>query len=160
MQRALASVDAQLPFAGFHSMDDVRYRALAQERFQAVLLGSLAGLALLLAAVGIYGLIANSVAERTRELGIRLALGATVPQAIRAVALPGVALALAGSLVGSVLAGFASQLLRHLIWGVRTGDPLTFVAAGLGLLAVAAAASLLPALRVTRLNPAETLRQE
>jgi ABC-type antimicrobial peptide transport system permease subunit len=123
-------------------------------------LGALAGLALLLAAVGIYGLIANSVAERTRELGIRLALGATVPQAMRSVALPGVALALAGVAVGSVLAGFASQLLRHLIWGVRPGDPLTFVAVGLGLLAVAAAASFLPALRVTRLNPAETLRQE
>jgi predicted permease len=160
MQRALESVDPQLPFAGFHSMDDVRYRALAQERFQAVLLGALAGLALLLAAVGIYGLIANSVAERTRELGIRLALGATVPQAVRAVALPGVALALAGVVVGSALAGFASRLLRHLMWGVQPGDPRTFAAVGLGLLAVAAAASFLPALRVTRLNPAETLRQD
>jgi ABC-type antimicrobial peptide transport system permease subunit len=160
MQRALESVDPRLPFAGFHSMDDVRHSALAQERFQAVLLGALAGLALLLAAVGIYGLIANSVAERTRELGIRLALGATVPQAMRSVALPGVALALAGVMAGSVLAGFASQLLRHLVWGVRPGDPLTFVAVGIGLLGVAAAASFLPALRVTRLNPAETLRQE
>ena len=130
MQRALESVDPQLPFAGFHSMEDVRYRSLAQERFQAVLLGALAGLALLLAAVGIYGLIANSVAERTRELGIRLALGATVAQAMRAVALPGVALALAGVLAGSVLAGFATQLLRHLVWGVRPGDPLTFVRPG------------------------------
>jgi len=160
MQRAMQSVDPQLPFAGFHNMEDVRYRALAQERFQAVLLGALAGLALLLAAVGIYGLIANSVAERTRELGIRLALGSTVAQAMRAVALPGVALALAGVMVGSVLAGFASQLLRHLVWGVQPGDPFTFAAVALVLLAVAAAASFLPALRVTRLNPAETLRQE
>jgi predicted permease len=160
MQRTLESVDPQLPFAGFHSMEDVRYRSLAQERFQAVLLGALAGLALLLAAVGIYGLIANSVAERTRELGIRIALGASVAQAMRSVALPGVALALAGVLVGSVLAGFATRMLQHLVWGVRTGDPLTFVAAGIGLLGVAAAASFLPALRVTRLNPAETLRQE
>jgi predicted permease len=160
MQRALEAVDPRLPFAGFHSMQDVRYRALAQERFQAALLGALAGLALLLAAVGIYGLIASSVAERTRELGIRLALGATVAQAMRSVALPGVALALAGVLAGSVLAGFASQLLRHLVWGVQPGDPLTFAAVGIGLLGVAAAASFLPALRVTRLNPAETLRQE
>ncbi len=160
MQRALASVDPQLPFAGFHSMQDVRYQAFARERFQAALLGALAGLALLLAAVGIYGLIANSVAERTRELGIRLALGATVAQAVRAVAVPGIVLAPAGVAAGSVLAAFASQLLRHLVWGVRPGDPATFFAVGFGLLAVAAAASFLPALRVTRLNPAQTLRQE
>jgi putative ABC transport system permease protein len=115
---------------------------------------------LLLAAVGIYGLIANSVAERTRELGIRLALGATVAQAMRAIALPGVALALAGVVAGSVAAAFAAQLLRHLIWGVEPGDPLTFGAVGLGLLGVAAAASFLPALRVARLNPAVTLRQD
>jgi hypothetical protein len=160
MQRALASVDPQLPFAGFQGMEDVRYRALAPERLQAALLGALAGLALLLSAVGIYGLIANSVTERSRELGIRMALGATVPQAMRAVALPGVLLALAGVVVGSVLAGFAARLLRHLVWGVRPGDPLTFCAVGFGLLAIAAAASFLPTLRVTRLNAAETLRQE
>ena len=100
MQRAIQAVDPQLPFAGFHSMEDVRYRSLAQERFQAALLGALAGLALLLAAVGIYGLIANSVAERTRELGIRLALGATATQAMRAIAVPGLALALAGVIDG------------------------------------------------------------
>lgn len=160
MQHALGSVDAQLPFAGFHSMDDVRYHALGRQRFQAVLLGALAGLALLLSAVAIYGLIASSVAERTRELGIRLALGATVPQAIREVALPGLALGVAGVAAGFVLSGFASQLLRRLVWGVEPGDPLTFAAVGLGLLCVAAAASLVPALRVTRLNPAQTLREE
>jgi predicted permease len=160
MQGALAAVDPQLPFAGFHSMADVRFRALAEQRLEAALLGALAGLALLLAAVGIYGLIANSVAERTREMGIRLALGATVPQAMRAVALPGVALACAGVAAGSVLASFASRLLRHLVWGVRPGDPATFAGVAIMLLAVAAAASFLPALRVTRLNPAETLRQE
>ena len=160
MQGALQAVDPQLPFAGFHSMEDIRYRALTQERFQAWLLGALAGLALLLAAVGIYGLIANSVAERTRELGIRLALGATVAQAVRSVALPGVAMAMAGVMAGYALAGFASPLLRHLVWGVRPGDPLTFGAVGLILIGVAAAASFLPALRVLQLNPAETIRQE
>jgi len=160
MQRAMQAVDPQLPFAGFHSMEDVRYRSLAQERFQAALLAALAALALLLAAVGIYGLIANSVAERTRELGIRLALGATVAQAVRAIALPGVALALAGVMTGSVAAAFAARFLRHLIWGVEPGDPLTFGAVGLGLLGVAAAASFLPALRVARLNPSVTLRQD
>ena len=160
IERALASVDPQLPFAGFHSMRDVRYKAFAEERFQAGLLGGLAGLALLLAAVGIYGLIANSVAERTREMGIRLALGATMAQAMRAVALPGLALALAGIAAGSVLAAFASRLLRHLIWGVRPGDPVTFAVVAMVLLVVAAAASFIPALRIMRLNPAQTLRQD
>jgi predicted permease len=160
MQRAIQAVDPQLPFAGFHNMTDVRYHALAKERFQAALLGSLAGLALLLAAIGIYGLIANSVAERARELGIRLAMGATISQAMRAVALPGIVLAAAGIGAGSVIAGFASRLLTNLIWGVRPGDPLTFAAVAIVLLAVAALASMLPALRVLRLNPAETLRQE
>jgi ABC-type lipoprotein release transport system permease subunit len=77
---------------------------------------------------------------------------------MRAIALPGVALARV--MAGSVLAGFAAQLLRHLIWGVEPGDPLTFSAVGLGLLGVAAAASFLPALRVAYVNPAETLRQD
>lgn len=160
MQRAIQGVDPQLPFAGFHNMEDIRYRALSQERLQAALLAALAGLALLLSAVGIYGLIANSVAERTRELGIRLAMGATVSQAMRAVALPGIALAAAGIGAGSIAAGFASRLMRHLVWGVRVEDPLTFAAVALVLLAAAGLASFLPALRVLRLNPAETLRQE
>ncbi len=160
MQRALAAVDPQLPFAGFHSMEDVQYRALSRERLQAALLAALAALALVLAAVGIYGLIANSVAERTRELGIRLALGATVGQAMRAVALPGVGLALAGVAAGSVLAGFVTRVLRNLVWGVPLSDPVTFAAVVLGLVLIAAAASFLPALRVTRLNPADTLRQD
>ena len=77
-----------------------------------------------------------------------------------AISLYMLALALVGVAAGSVLAGFASQMLRHLIWGVRPGDPVTFVVVGFVLLGVAAAASFLPALRVTRLNPAETLRQE
>ena len=160
IERAVESTDPQLPFAGFESMEEVRYRSTAKERFQAALLGTLAGLALLLAAVGIYGMIANSVAERTRELGIRLALGATSGQAMRAVALPGVALAVTGVGAGLALAGFASRLLRHLIFGVQPGDPATFSMAAAGLLGVAAIASFLPALRVARLNPADTLRQE
>ena len=123
-------------------------------------IGGVAGLALLLAAIGIYGLIANSVVERTRELGIRMALGATVSQAMKTVAIAGVLLAAAGVAIGCALARAASQVLRSFVWGVSAADPLTFVAAAAGLLLVAMLASFIPALRVLRLDPAHTLRHE
>lgn len=141
-------------------MLDVRSRSYADQRFQTTLMSMLAGLALLLATVGIYGLIANSVVERTRELGIRMALGATVSQAIRTVALPGIALTTAGVAAGSFLALGSVKMLRHLVWGVRTNDPATFASVALVLILVAVAASYVPALRIVRLNPAETLRNE
>jgi predicted permease len=160
LQDAIRAVDPMMPFTGVHSMNEIRSGALASQRLQMTLLGVLAGLALLLAAIGIYGLIASSVIQRTRELGIRMALGATTAQAVRTVALPGVALSLAGVMIGCALARGATQTLRHLVWGVTPGDPLTYVAVAIVLLLVAAAASLLPSLRVARLDPASTLREE
>ncbi|HKW97780.1 MAG TPA: ABC transporter permease [Bryobacteraceae bacterium] len=160
MQRAMEAVEPQLPFSGFHTIGDLRARTLAAQRFQAMLVAIMAALALVLAAVGIYGLIAHSVAERTREMGIRMALGATVREAVSAVALPGIVLAFAGCVIGCVLAAGAVRVLRHLVWGVSTTDPATFAGVALGLLLVAAAASVIPVLRIVRLNPAETLREE
>jgi predicted permease len=158
IQSAIETVDPRLPIASFRGMDEVQRRATARQRFQAVLLAMLAGPASLLAALGIYGLIAHLVAERRREVGIRLALGATRWQTVRSAAQPGILLALVGTLVGCLLARLAVKSLQHLIWGVRATDPGTFAAVVLGLLLVAAAASLLPALRLNRLDPAETLR--
>ena len=126
----------------------------------ATLAGILAGLALLLAAVGIYGLIANSVAERTRELGIRMALGATVAQAIRTVSAAGIRLALLGLLLGCIVALAAVRVLRTLLWGIAPNDALTFAAVCGALLLVAGLASLLPGLRVVHIHPAQTLRDE
>jgi predicted permease len=160
LQDAIRAVDPMMPFTGVRSMNEIRSGALATQRLQMTLLGVLAGLALLLAAIGIYGLIASSVIQRTREMGIRMALGASTAQAVRTVALPGVALSIAGVVIGCALARGATQTLRHLVWGVTPGDPLTYAAVAIVLLLVAAAASLLPSLRVARLDPASTLREE
>jgi predicted permease len=158
MQKAVTSVDPLLPVVKFRTLDDVRGEAVATPRAQAMLFGTLAGLALLLSAVGLYGLVANGVAERTRELGIRMALGASSRQAMASAALPGLALALVGVLIGGVAARLAASSLRHLVWGVSVADPLTFAAAIGAVLAVAAIAALIPALRIVRLNPIRALR--
>jgi len=160
MQQAASSVDPLLPIASFRSMQELRSRSLGEQRFQSTLLATLSGLALLLAVVGLYGLMSQSVVERRREIGIRLALGASVARAVRDAAIPGVSLALAGVVAGCVFAGLSVRVLQHLLWGVSTTDPLTFVSVAFGLLLVAAFASLIPALRITRLNPADTLRDE
>jgi predicted permease len=158
MQQAVESVDPLLPVAKFRTLDEVRGEAVATPRAQALLLGTLAGLALLLAAVGLYGLVAASVAERTRELGIRLALGATSRQAIAAVALPGLALAGIGAAVGGVAARLGASTLQHLVFGISVADPSTFIVAIGTVLGVAAVATLVPALRIVRLNPVKALR--
>lgn len=160
MRRALASVDPRLPFSAFQSMAEVRGASLQEQRYQATLFSVLAALATLLAALGVYGLVAQSVAQRTREMGIRLALGATARGIIRTAVAPGIVLAAAGVLCGLVLALFATRLLKSLIWGVAPTDPVTFVVVALLLITVAALSSLIPALRLARLDPAKTLRSE
>ncbi len=125
-----------------------------------VLLGCLAVATMLLAAVGIHGLIATSVTERTREMGIRLALGATRPQALRTLALPGIGLALAGTVIGAAAALPATSLLQHFLWGVKAADPMTFGGVAALIVVVASLASLLPALRVLRVDPSSALRAQ
>ena len=160
MRSAVASVDRQLPFAEFRSMDEVRSGAFSRQRLQAVLLGSLAALALVLAAVGIYGLVAHSVMDRTREFGIRLALGAPRWQAIGQAARPGILLTLVGAGIGYFLAQGAGRLLASVLWGVQPDDRTAFVSVTALLVFVAALASLVPSLRIARLDPATTLREE
>ncbi len=160
IQQVASTVDPLLPIANFRTMNELRSLSLGQQRFQATVLATLSGLALLLAVVGLYGLMSQSVVERTRELGIRLALGSSVFRAIRDAALPGLSLALAGVAVGCAIAALSVRALQHLLWGVTATDPLTFTSVALGLVLVAGCASLIPALRITRLNPADTLRDE
>ncbi|MBV8842211.1 MAG: ABC transporter permease [Bryobacterales bacterium] len=160
MQQSVASVDPQLPFAEFRTMDEVRSAAFGMQRLQTTLLSSLAGLALLLSAVGIYGIIAHSVIERTREFGIRIALGSSHAKAISAAARPGIALAAIGVAAGLLLSFWARKLISTLIWGVRPDDAITLAGVSAILLAAAVAAALIPSLRIARIDPAMTLREE
>jgi predicted permease len=160
LRRAMDAVDPLLPFASLQRMTTVRAESLARPRFLMALLLGLAGAAILLAAVGIHGLVAASVAERTREMGIRLALGATAAQAVRTLALPGIVLTAVGVAIGFAGATAAGNLLRHFIWGVSATDPLTFVGVAALFFGVAAVASLVPSMRLLRLDPATTLRRE
>jgi ABC-type antimicrobial peptide transport system permease subunit len=105
-------------------------------------------------------MIAQAVTERTRELGIRMALGATLSQTVFTLVRPALHLAGAGLFTGAVTAWFASALLKSLLWGVQSTDPATFAVVSVTLLVVALGASLLPALRVSQLDPAVTLRAE
>jgi ABC-type antimicrobial peptide transport system permease subunit len=160
MQRALAAVDPGLPFSGFYSMQDLLNKQLQMQRIEVILLGTLAGLALLLSAVGIYALISNLIVQRTREIGIRIALGSTLVQAMGHMASSGVVAALAGVVAGLACSFFVLRVMKSAIYGVSTYDPLTLVIVPLVLVTIAAVASLLPALRIARIDPAETLRAE
>jgi len=160
LRRAMEEIDPQLGVTSIRRLDEVQGAALARQRTLMLLVAALGGLALFLAAIGIHALIASGVTERTRELGIRMALGATAGQTIRDAALPGLLMALAGLVVGCGVALGVSGLIRSLLWGVRPNDPLTFAVVVAALLAVAVAASVLPALRVRRLDPVSLLRSE
>jgi putative ABC transport system permease protein len=159
-RQELAAIDPQLVIHNARSMREVAGSAIAQERFAFTLLGIFAAVALSLAAVGIYGVMAYNVGRRTREFGIRLALGASPLAVRRSVFRQGsaiVGIGIAGGLLGAFL---LSRLLRSLLFGVGATDPLTFVLVPLALAMVALAAGYLPARRATRVDPVQVLRQE
>ncbi|MGO8720947.1 MAG: FtsX-like permease family protein [Acidobacteriaceae bacterium] len=160
MQKALASVDPDLPFSGVYSMDQLMDHELQTQRMEVLLMGTLAVLALLLSALGIDTLVSNLVVQRTREIGIRLALGSSLSEAIGHMARSGVLAASAGVAVGLVCSFFTLRVMKSAIYGVRMYDPITLVCVPLMLLAIAGLTSLLPALRITRIDPATTLRAE
>jgi len=160
MQRALGSVDATLPVSGFYGMSDLMARTLATQRIEVALLGGMAALALLLSAVGVFGLVANMVAQRTREIGIRMALGSSVGRSMWQIGLTGVGASLFGVLFGLLACAGALRVMRSVIFGVGVYDPLTLSAVILVLLLFAWTAAVLPALRIATIDPAKTLRDE
>ena len=160
MQRALAEADPSLPFAGFYSMSDILAENLVYQRIEVALLSALAGLALLLSAIGIYGLVSSLVVQRTREIGIRIALGSTIVQAMVKIGASGMVATAVGLVAGLALSLLATQVLRSQLYGVRDHDPVTLLVVPVVLAVIALAASFLPTLRITRIQPAETLRME
>ncbi len=158
LRRAVRELDSSLPVAEMRSMERIADRSYATSRFTLVLIGLFAALALLLSAMGVYGVIAYSVGQRRLEFGIRMALGAKPQDVVRGIVRSGMKLAFWGTVSGLVL-GFAfSRFLGSLLYQVSAADPLTFCLASLVGIAAAAAACILPALRATRVSPMTALR--
>ena len=160
VRQTIRSLDPSLPVADVRSMTDVVGATLSTPRFTGVLLGLFALLALALSAIGIYGVLSYLVSRRTREIGIRVAIGAGRGHVLRMVLGRGLALALAGVAIGIAAAAYASRLLRTLLHDVAPGDPLTFAAVAVGLSCVAILASVIPAWRATRVDPVVALKTE
>ncbi len=160
LRRAVQAADPGVTLNQVETMQETLSRAVALPRFDTVLLAAFALVALLLAAVGIYGIIAYSVAQRTHEIGVRMALGAGQGSVLGMVIRQGASLALIGILLGLSGAFALTRLLSNLLFGVSSTDPLTFAAVALGLLAVALLASFIPARRATRISPVTALRYE
>src|SRR6185503_4529077 len=158
VRRTVKEFDGLMPITGLSSMDDLLSSTIADRRFNMFLLGAFAAVALSLAAVGIYGLIAYSVAQRTRELGIRIALGAVPRDVLLLVIREGAALALAGIVLGSLGAIASTRLMRSMLFQVSPLDPVTFIAVASTLAAVAIGASWVPALRASRVSPLIAMR--
>jgi putative ABC transport system permease protein len=149
----IRQMDASLPVASVRSMNEVVATALATPRLTGFLLGTFAAIALALAAVGIYGVVAYHVSQRTQEIGIRLAIGADRAQVLGMVLRQGLSLAGVGIVAGLIGAFVLTRLMASLLYEVGPTDPITFVGVAAALLLVALAASLLPALRATRVSP-------
>jgi putative ABC transport system permease protein len=152
--------DALMLITGLSPMDELFFTSIADRRFNMFLLGVFAMVALSLAAVGIYGLIAYSVAQRTRELGIRIALGAVSRDVLLMVVRQGAKLAIFGIIIGSIGAIASTRWMRSMLFQVDPLDPLTFGAVGLVLAAVAIGASWIPAMRAARVSPVTAMRND
>ena len=160
VETAIHAVNRDQPITDILTLERIKDQALASNRLQSVLLGVFAGLSLLLSAVGIYGVISYSVAQRTQELGIRAALGASKQGLLWLVLRRGLILTLAGLLLGTGGALGLTRLMASLLYKVGARDPVTMAAVGAVLVAVSAFACYVPARRATKVDPLVALRYE
>ncbi len=160
MQRALANAAPNLPFSGFYSMRDLQARTLTAQRVEVALLSTMATLALLLSAVGIFALVASIVGQKTREIGIRIALGSSIRQAMAHIGAPGVRASALGLIVGLILSAGALRAMRSVLYGVAVYDGPTIFTVVLVLAVVTVIATAVPTLRIAAIDPAKTLRDE
>lgn len=160
LAKVLRSMDPEAPLYQLRTMDDYLALDLGRARFQTVLLGLFAGIALLLTAIGLYGVMSQSVAQRTQEIGIRMAMGATRQDVRSMVLRRGAFLSLAGTVLGLISALALARLIESLLYRIPPRDPMTYVSVCAILSLVALLASYVPALRATRLDPMIALREE
>jgi len=160
VRQAVWSVNANLPLADVHTLNYYYTKSMARTSFTLVMLRVAGGMALLLGTVGIYGVIAYSVSQRTREIGIRMALGAQQQMLTGMFVRHGLVLAGVGVVCGLITAAVVMRLMASLLFGVSPMDPITYSAAALSVVAVAWFASYLPSRRAATVDPVEALRAE
>jgi putative ABC transport system permease protein len=160
LEKEVLAMNPEIVFTDRGTAQEVVDFTLLPTRAGASLLGAFGALALLLAAVGLYGVIAYSVSRRTREVGLRMALGASGGDVVRMILFSGMRLALLGIAIGALASIWIARVLEAYLYGVSSIDPASYLAAALALLAVAAAANLVPALRASRVSPMTALRYE
>jgi putative ABC transport system permease protein len=160
LRAAVAAVDPQLPVGRIATLPELRDSAIRQPRFRTLLLAAFAAVALLLACLGVYGMLSYSVSERVAEFGVRMALGATAVSVTGMVIGGAAKLSLAGVAAGLALALVLARAVSTLLFGIPPHDPVTFAGAAAVVLASCVAAALLPARRATRVDPAVALRAE
>ena len=160
LRAAIRSIDPALPVSEIHTMREIVAGVNGRARFQTLLLAAFAGAAALLAAIGIYGVMSYAVSRRTREIGVRMALGAEPRSVLRLVVGQGMGVALAGAAVGLVAALLLTRMMAGVLYGVRPTDPVTYLSVAAVVLAIALAASWIPARRAARIDPIKALRAE
>jgi ABC-type antimicrobial peptide transport system permease subunit len=160
VRREVQAVNPRIPLSNPQTMEDRFTAATSRASFTMSLLGAASGIALLLGLVGIYGVISYVVSQRTREIGVRMALGQSAPSVRGMVVRQGLVLAVLGVVVGLIAAGALSGVMASLLYGVSATDPLTYGAVAIALVVVATAASWIPAMRAASVDPSRALRQE